>query len=405
MKILLSAYSCRPGFGSEPGVGWNWATRLSECNEVHVLTRLSNRNDIEQVNYSAQYPNLHFHYYDNSFKYLIEKKYSVFFDVLYYNIWQKCVLKSAKTLHEKYTFDIVHHVTYNTFKTPGFLYLLGVPFVLGPLGGGQIYPYRFFKEMETLSNLIKESLRTCFVKYSLHKKSVKKAYQASAIVLFANTSTYNITERIKAKSKRLMLETAIDENYEFGFERDYSIVSDSIKILWVGNLCFFKGFALLLEAVKKVNIKCELHVIGDGPSLRRYRNNSRHLDKSNVIYHGRKAHKETLDFYRIMDLFVFTSLRDTSGNVVLEAMANSMPVIAINHNGIKDMLDDDCAVLIEPRNREYVVRMLVRSIEKLAYDVEFRKKIGNNGNLRLRKYYLWDQKVSDMNDIYREIVK
>ena len=49
MKILLSAYACEPNKGSEPEVGWKWATGLSKLgNSVFVITRLNNKENIEQ---------------------------------------------------------------------------------------------------------------------------------------------------------------------------------------------------------------------------------------------------------------------------------------------------------------------------------------------------------------------
>ena len=49
MKILLSAYACEPNKGSEPEVGWRWATELLKFNnEVYVITRLNNKENIEK---------------------------------------------------------------------------------------------------------------------------------------------------------------------------------------------------------------------------------------------------------------------------------------------------------------------------------------------------------------------
>lgn len=67
MKILLSAYACEPGRGSEPGVGWHWMLALAERPgvELHVVTRANNRMAIEA--YRSVHPetwSVHFHYYD-----------------------------------------------------------------------------------------------------------------------------------------------------------------------------------------------------------------------------------------------------------------------------------------------------------------------------------------------------
>ena len=47
MKILVSAYACEPGKGSEPGAGWLWARAAARRHEVWVLTRANNREAIE----------------------------------------------------------------------------------------------------------------------------------------------------------------------------------------------------------------------------------------------------------------------------------------------------------------------------------------------------------------------
>lgn len=48
MKILLSAFACAPGFGSEPGVGWGVIQQVARYYRVWVLTRAANRPFIEQ---------------------------------------------------------------------------------------------------------------------------------------------------------------------------------------------------------------------------------------------------------------------------------------------------------------------------------------------------------------------
>jgi hypothetical protein len=43
LKVLLSAYACEPGKGSEPGMGWHWAVEITRLgHEVHILTRANN---------------------------------------------------------------------------------------------------------------------------------------------------------------------------------------------------------------------------------------------------------------------------------------------------------------------------------------------------------------------------
>src|SRR5271165_364129 len=64
-SILLSAYACEPGRGSEPEVGWMWATELAAAgHEVWVITRTVNRITIETALAKQPRSGLHFAYYD-----------------------------------------------------------------------------------------------------------------------------------------------------------------------------------------------------------------------------------------------------------------------------------------------------------------------------------------------------
>ena len=62
MKILLSAYACEPGVGSEPGKGWNMAREMANHHEVWVLTWSHRRPSIEAEITRNPVPNLHFIY-------------------------------------------------------------------------------------------------------------------------------------------------------------------------------------------------------------------------------------------------------------------------------------------------------------------------------------------------------
>lgn len=64
LKILVSAYACEPGRGSEPEVGWQWIRQLARKHDVWVMTRANNRIEIERSDISKKYPNVRFEYVD-----------------------------------------------------------------------------------------------------------------------------------------------------------------------------------------------------------------------------------------------------------------------------------------------------------------------------------------------------
>ena len=142
-KILLSAYACEPGKGSEPGVGWHWALELAGLGyETWVLTRANNRPVIEAAlagRPPASTPR--FLYYDLPAWARWWKKGSRGLR-LYYFLWQWGAYGIARKFHGQERFDLVHHITFGVVRQPSFMGNLGIPFVFGPVGGGEKAPWR-----------------------------------------------------------------------------------------------------------------------------------------------------------------------------------------------------------------------------------------------------------------------
>ncbi len=147
MKILMSAFSCGPGRGSEPGVGWNVALEAARLgHDVTVMTQSEFRAEIErEVAAGRVPPNLRFDIFTprwlerlrdagvrRGLSSLVWQPVSL--------VWQFCALAHAKRRYRDAGFDLVHHVTFAQIRHPTLLTRLGLPTVLGPLGGGDRVP-------------------------------------------------------------------------------------------------------------------------------------------------------------------------------------------------------------------------------------------------------------------------
>ena len=64
VRVLISAYACEPGQGSEPGGGWHWMCQIARFEECWVITRQNNRPVIEKTLAANPMPGVHFIYYD-----------------------------------------------------------------------------------------------------------------------------------------------------------------------------------------------------------------------------------------------------------------------------------------------------------------------------------------------------
>ena len=195
-RILLSAYACEPGKGSEPEVGWMWATELADSgHEVWVITRAANRDAIEMELARRRRPRVHFAYCDLP-QWARRWKRGARGVHLYYALWQWGAYRTAKRLTRKVNFDCVHHVTFVGVRGPSFMGLLGLPFFLGPVSGGESVPKALRVGM-TRAARWRESVRDV-ANHAIHVDPVMRSSFRRAERIFVATP-----ESLQAHSKNI----------------------------------------------------------------------------------------------------------------------------------------------------------------------------------------------------------
>lgn len=108
----------------------------------------------------------------------------------------------------------------------------------------------------------------------------------------------------------------------------------------------------------------ELHIYGEGKERERLESLCGNYLGKEIVFHGRVERKHLQEVYRNSDIVLNTSLHDSGCLVVLEAMANGLPVICINTGGPKILTTDKCAIKIEPCAKE---ELLYKIREKILY--------------------------------------
>lgn len=191
MKVLLSAYACEPGRGSEPGIGWNMAREIAKYNQVSVLTSNTHRPKIEAELALNPTPNLNFIYLDPFnwvYDWSYEGKRSQMSVYLHYYLWQIMAYFIARPLHQKINFDVVHHITYGRYSSPSFLVFLSAPFVWGPVGGAESAPKAFWQK-HSLRARIYENLRNLLRRFGESDPFVHLTAKKSVVALAATEET------------------------------------------------------------------------------------------------------------------------------------------------------------------------------------------------------------------------
>lgn len=322
-----------------------------------------------------------------------------------YRRWHQRAGAVAKQMHSDVPFMATHLVTLCGFREPACVFDLKIPHVWGPIGGTHNFPKYFLSSID-LWNQFRESLRTAINNYQLHRcKRVRKAIHQSDTVIAASVQAQADLRAGFGIEAEVELETGID--HAINPPRTKRLLGQPLKILWCGRLRAWKGLPILLHAIRELpaDVEVQLRVIGDGSSRQAWRRTAKSLGISDKIeWMAWPDYRETLQHYRWADVFAFTSLRDTSGTGLLEALAAGCPILGLDHQGASDIMTDDCAVRVPTSDWKTAVSGFQEGIAVLAAQPDRWLRLSHGATLRANQY-VWSTRSTCVARAYRRIIE
>jgi glycosyltransferase involved in cell wall biosynthesis len=123
-----------------------------------------------------------------------------------------------------------------------------------------------------------------------------------------------------------------------------------------------------------------------------------------VTFVGFVDHKKLQERLHQAQAFVFPSLREFGGGVVIEAMACGLPPIVVNYGGPGELVTDDCGIRLPMAPRQQLVRSLTLAMESLLHDPERCRRMSLASIDRVRCNFTWPQKAAQIVTIYRDVL-
>ena len=394
MNYLISAYSVNPYKGSEDSIGWNWVLQYEknykEGDRIILLTKKFNEKDTRRglKEFNIQHVELVIVDVPNALNWFREKHSA--FHHMYYILWQHWAWLWVK--HSGIRFDVIHHVTMNDYRIPSELYKAkGAKVIWGPMGGAQVTP-RPLKVYE--KNQLVASFREFVNKSCSWNPFYKKALRSYYKIYCINNETQKQISHIVGKDVPLMPELALRDEYKNLPIRKGK--NDILKIVFVGRLIGKKGIGFLVDALSLMptDMDWELLIFGDGDdrALIEKQIADSGIGK-NVKLMGNRPLNQIAEAYQQADVFVLPSLRETSGNVLLEAMAYAVPIVAFDTSFCRLLKEVDCGVFINTEQAlDNIKEDYCKAIVTLGQDKELAKQMGLNGYKYVNSKLTWDEK-------------
>ena len=310
--------------GSEPGNGWQWSKALADHgHEVTVLTKLEYRERI----LAEGRDDINFCFVDQPVTPFGASSFMRVYDN--YRRWQNSAITHASALRQE--FDVVHHVVWGSLHLGSRLWQLPAPLVYGPIGGGQTAPTNYWRYFGR--NWPMESLRNASTGRLLNLNSwSRETIQNAAATLVTNSATEAACRRLGATDIRYFLAEGLPADWITPPRQRPGGVP---TIFWVGRFLPRKAPMLAIEAFSELRktMPARLVMAGDGPLLEKVRAAVDRLGLSNdVELPGRIPWAQVRVLCDSASVFLFTSLRDSSGAQFLEAMGRGLPAVALDHH-------------------------------------------------------------------------
>jgi glycosyltransferase involved in cell wall biosynthesis len=396
MRVLLSAYECKPHAGSEAGHGWGWATHLAARGlQVHVLTLPKQQEAIEAEVHSLALSNLSFSYVD-AWPAGLKEAHGP-----HYLAWQFSAWRAARALHKACPFDVVHHVTYGSIHVPSQLWRLRIPVIFGPVGGGQISPYSMRQYFGTTQR--KELLRTVMTRMLPYSPIHRHWIQQMAAVYAGNEETLELANKMGSRQTLLSMDTGLPETFFAESPRIFKPLNGSLRLLWTGRMLPRKAILLTLDAIARARTDLKLTILGDGypPEVMAQFIAERGLEEKVSWSGGRVPWAEVREAYQMHDAFLFTSLRDSCGSQLLEAMALGLPVITLDHQGAHCLVPAGAGIKVPVTEREDTIDAIAAAIDRFAsLPAEERDAMSACG-LAVARELTWNMRAERAEAMYR----
>lgn len=425
--------------GSEQGMGWNWIVSLARYCELFVITEGEYRGQIEEWMQQEENAliarNIHFYYVpiggDNEAKCAKIRRMCWnqgdwrFYK--YYKDWQKKVADKARRIIDDeemkvmrkeadHGIDVLHQLNMIGFREPGYLWrfakVYDIPFVWGPVDAKDRFPLQYAEGAGVKTKAFLWLKNQITVWQLKNHKRVRKAADNASVLLSSSSNSVCSFKRYMGKDSVLMNETGCHgagERAAFGEMMASADGMDERRkdfdILWVGKMDFRKQLGLALEtvaALSQANVK--LHVVGGG-NAEMYKKQAMRLGiRESVLWHGAVSHSEVQAMMRKCDVMLFTSVAEGTPHVVLEALANGLPVVCHDTCGQGDSVNDKVGIKVPLSNPQQSVKDFAAAISALYDDREMLKVMSENCYARAEDLS-WDNKARQMVKLYDEAVR
>ena len=400
LKVLLLAYACDREDVSETWCSYHWTSALAR---LHDATVLAYNKPSRAGCTAAQVPEARVIEWTQpralarlgAFNDMVKPGY-----VHYRWLARRALRRLLQTEH----FDLVHQYEPFAPRYPSPAVGLGIPFVLGPVGGGVDTPPGLRGEAAGSMAWFTQLRAVDRLRFRIDPW-LRRTYAAANLVLGIAPYVRDLIGDLPLRRFDLMHETGIEsvptlvqrEPHELG----------ALRLLYVGRIVRTKGVRDAVRAMARLADLpgVTLDVVGHGDDRAACEADATRLGLAGrVRFHGWLPRDEVRRFYAGADAFVFPSFREASGTVVIEAMSWGLPLVVADWGGPGYTVSPETGIAVPPTSPEGFVTGIADAVRRLATAPGLVSRMGAAARAHVERDFLWDRKAERMTELYHEVL-
>lgn len=398
-KIFVSAFSCMPHMGSEPGVGWHWIMEMSKYFELWVLVHKEPVDDIEKyVKEHGIDKKIHFIYYDIPGNSLFFKNGKFRWVRTYYMIWTALANRIVKRTMKENGIKIFHNLTFGNAIWPVSKFGQKQFFIWGPIGGIETIPADYSCHYNIKSRIIEWVRRTMVKTLRWNLGFNRRCKNADLMLCKTEAMRMAIPEKYRHKA---VLFTDVAVEPQSSTPQMGETENKVLQYISVGRLDAWRGFDVLIESFSEAlqtypNMK--LSILGDGADRKRLESIIEKNQLNNSVFLlGNVSIAEYNRIISTCDVVVNSCLKEGAVTVSFDSMRYGKPLICVDSGGFTRYFSNEYAIVLPQQSRRKLIQSMKKAILDLT-DMNLRHSMGelarNVGN-----QFTWDIKGEKIYEI------
>ncbi|WP_299868718.1 glycosyltransferase family 4 protein [uncultured Roseobacter sp.] len=298
-------------------------------------------------------------------------------------------------------FDLGHQIMPQAARYASPLQGAGFPYIIGPLGGSLSTPAAFQHEDAGSAQWF-TALRKLDPLRFQYDPWLRRSYAQADMILGVAPYVEDVLGAIELKRFEVVLELGVDAVPPARPPRQ----GEGLRLLHVGRGVRTKGLRDVVRAMAALKDlpNVTLTSAGEGPELAFCKAEAEKLGVADrITFEGQVPRARVEELYQTHDIFAFPSFREPAGNVLYEAMRNSLPVIAADRGGPAFIVDDTVGIKLPVSTPEALAAGVADAVRRLYHNPAERARLGQGARDKLEREGRWPTKAQHLVSLYRSI--